>query len=31
MGFVVAGGRIVEIDSIVDAKRVGRLAAGAIR
>lgn len=31
MGFVVAGGRIVEIDSIVDAKRVGRLAAAVLR
>jgi RNA polymerase sigma-70 factor (ECF subfamily) len=30
MGFVVASGRIVEIDSIVDAKRVGRLAAAVL-
>lgn len=31
MGFIVAGGRIVEIDSIVDAQRVGRLAAAILR
>jgi hypothetical protein len=27
MGFVVRGGRVVEIDAIADPQRVGRLAA----
>jgi RNA polymerase sigma-70 factor, ECF subfamily len=27
MGFTVAGGKIVEIDAIVDPERVGRIAA----
>lgn len=31
MGFVVAGGRIVEIDAILDSKRVGELAAATLR
>lgn len=31
MGFVVAGGRIVEIDAILDSKRVGKLAAVVLR
>ena len=31
MGFIVAGGRIVEIDAIVDSRRIARLARAAIR
>ena len=31
MGFVVAGGKIVEIDAILDSKRVGTLAAAVLR
>jgi RNA polymerase sigma factor (sigma-70 family) len=31
MGFVVAGGRIVEIDAILDSKRVGTLATAVLR
>jgi hypothetical protein len=30
MGFLVAGGRIVEIDAIADAERVRRLAAAVL-
>jgi RNA polymerase sigma-70 factor (ECF subfamily) len=31
MGFVIAGGRIVEIDAILDARRIARLAGTALR
>lgn len=31
MGFIVADGRIVEIDAIVDSRRIARLAAAALR
>jgi RNA polymerase sigma-70 factor (ECF subfamily) len=31
MGFVVAGGRIIEIDAIADPKRVARLAAAVLQ
>lgn len=31
MGFIVAGGRIVEIDAIVDSRRIAKLAGAAIR
>lgn len=31
MGFIVAGGRIVEIDAIVDSRRISRLAAPVLR
>jgi RNA polymerase sigma-70 factor (ECF subfamily) len=31
MGFIVAGGRIVEIDAILDPRRIARLAGAALR
>ena len=31
MGFIVAGGRIVEIDAILDSRRIARLAGAALR
>jgi len=31
MGFIVAGGRIIEIDAIVDSSRIAKLAADALR
>jgi len=31
MGFIVAGGRIIEIDAIVDSRRIAKLAADALR
>ncbi|HZI83720.1 MAG TPA: sigma factor-like helix-turn-helix DNA-binding protein [Casimicrobiaceae bacterium] len=31
MGFIVAGGRIVEIDAILDSQRIARLAGAALR
>jgi len=30
-GFIIAGGRIVEIDAILDPRRIARLAGAALR